>query len=72
MLLNLAHHLETALSQAAAGMTGKTFAVTALDSVADLPVLEEPIGYLVVSLPRSTARHSGSTQAEISGRRGPA
>jgi flagellar motor switch protein FliN/FliY len=43
MSLNLAHHLEMALSQAAAGMTGKTFAVTALDSVADLPALEEPI-----------------------------
>jgi flagellar motor switch protein FliN len=48
MSLNFAHHLETALSQAAAGMTGKTFAVTKLDSVADSPaaqlsVNEEPI-----------------------------
>ena len=43
MPLNLAQHLETALGQAAGGMTGKTFAVTELDSVADLPALEEPI-----------------------------
>jgi flagellar motor switch protein FliN/FliY len=43
MSLNLAHHIETALGQAAGGMTGQTFAVAALDSIADLPVLEEPI-----------------------------
>lgn len=40
MPLNIAHHLETALGHAAAGMTGKTFAVSALDSVADLPATD--------------------------------
>jgi len=43
MPLNIAHHLETALGQAAAAMTGKTFIVSALDNVADMPALEEPI-----------------------------
>jgi flagellar motor switch protein FliN len=43
MSLNLANHIETALGQAAAGMTGKKFAVSALDSAADLRAIEEPI-----------------------------
>jgi flagellar motor switch protein FliN/FliY len=43
MPLNIAQHLETALSQAAGGMTGKTIAVSALDGTADFPKLEEPV-----------------------------
>lgn len=43
MALNLTHHLESAFGQAAAAMTGKTFAVTALDSAADLPAIDGPI-----------------------------
>jgi flagellar motor switch protein FliN/FliY len=43
MALKLTHHIETALSQAAGSMTGKTFRISALEGVQDRPAANEPI-----------------------------
>jgi flagellar motor switch protein FliN len=43
MALKLTHHIETALSQAAGSMTGKTFHISALEGAQDQPPVNDPI-----------------------------